>query len=171
MHVSFLILTDRGALRAGWVTPTLPHRLPRLDFVEDLAFVHPRQHWVEQVSDMAGSYSAVESSGAGTQSGTSQPRRAPSSPSEIHWKIEADRRAIEELASGIIRVLEAQKPESWGLSVPSDIHSQLLERIPPPYRARLLQVVPKNLVRCKQENILHHFGWEPPQRALSGEFA
>lgn len=157
MRPQFIIVTDRGALRAGWVSPSPHNRPAQIEWVEDLAFVHPRQHFIEQVTDMSGAYSAAESSGSrGARTGQA-PRRAPSSPSEIHWKIEADRRAVEDLGSGIARVLESQKPESWSLAVPADIHLLLLDKIPKVYQERLSRVVCKNLVRATQESLLEHF--------------
>lgn len=167
MHKSyphFIIVTDRGALRAGWLDPSdrlqlspsslkrpanLLHQ-PTIHWVEDLAFVHPRQHLIEQVSDMAGAYSAAESSG-----GT--PRRMPSSYSEIHWRIAADRQAVKDLARAAVAVLLREKPESWSLAAPADIHLALLDALPVSCRRRLERVLPKNLARCTSGNILKHF--------------
>ncbi len=160
----FIIVTDRGAFRAGWLqpapTPLNPpanlkqpaglNHAPSIRWVEELAFVHPRQHLVEQVSDMAGAYSAAESSGG-------QPRRMPSSASEVHWKIDADRHAIEDLAQACAAVLHSQKPESWSLSAPTDIHRALVEALPPVCRERLGRVIPKNLARSSVRDIIEHF--------------
>ena len=163
----FIIVTDRGALRAGWLQPAPLPRLPASSFkrpanlqhhasikwVEELAFVHPRQHIVEQVSDMAGAYSAAESSGATG----GQLRRMPSSASEVHWKIEADRLAVEDLSEAAARVLVQEKPESWSLSAPADIHLALVEALPAQCRQRLERVIPKNLARSSIESIIEHF--------------
>ena len=150
----FIVMTDRGALKAAWLSLVLPNRPPRMEVVEELAFVHPHQHLVEQVTDMAGAYSAAESSGAGL-------RRRPSTPSEVHWKIEADRRAVEDLASAIVRILEREKPEAWSLSVPPDIHGALVDAIPAAYRERLAQVIPKDLVAADASSVVAHF-WGAP---------
>lgn len=157
MHTPFIILTDRGALRAAWVRPSVTGRPPTLDWVRDLSFVHPRQHWVEQVTDMAGAYSAAESAGRRGAPGTQAPRRAPSSPSEIHWKLEADRRVLEDLVSEIAGVLTLEKPERWGLAAPADLHRELVQRLPAELQTRLVQILPKNLVRAEPEAVLEHF--------------
>lgn len=163
-HRHFIVVTDRGALRAGWIEAPVEAQLPSTNFkrpaglvhapaihwVEDLAFVHPRQHLIEQISDMAGAYSAAESSGG-------QPRRGPSSYSEIHWRIAADRQAVEDLAHAAAAVLFREKPESWSLAAPADIHLALLDALPPVCRQRLEQVLPKNLARCTPGNIVRHF--------------
>ncbi|RFC45705.1 MAG: attachment protein [Verrucomicrobia bacterium] len=167
MHIHsphFIVVTDRGALRAGWIQPA-PHqqlpatslkrpasiqRRPSIRWVEDLAFVHPRQHLVEQLSDMAGAYSAAASAGG-------QPRRLPSSPSETHWKIAADRQAVEDLAHAATAVLFREKPESWSLSAPADIHLALLDALPSVCRQRLEKILPKNLARSTVESIVQHF--------------
>lgn len=146
----FIIMTDRGTLKAAWLSTVLANRPPRMEVVEELAFVHPHQHLVEQVTDMAGAYSAAESSGAGL-------RRMPSAPSEVHWKIEADRRAVDDLASAITRILEREKPEGWSLSAPTDIHGALVEAIPAVYRERLVQVIPKDLVAADPTSVVEHF--------------
>ena len=160
----FIVVTDRGALRAGWIEsplqPQLPAsslkrpanllRAPAVRWVEDLAFVHPRQHLIEQISDMAGAYSAAASSGG-------QPRRMPSSFSEIHWRIAADRQAVEDLAHAAAAVLFREKPESWSLAAPADIHLALVDALPPVCRQRLERVLPKNLARCTTHNIVKHF--------------
>ncbi len=171
MHIKpphFIIVTDRGALRAGWIQPA-PHALnatsnlkqaaslhrpPSIHWVEDLAFVHPRQHLTEQVTDMAGAYSAAES--AGGYSGGA-PRRMPSSYPDTHWKTEADRHAVEDLAGAVVSVLTKQKPEAWSLSAPVDIHNALLEALPRVCKGRLVRLLPKNLARSTQESILAHF--------------
>jgi hypothetical protein len=169
-HPHFIIVTDRGALRAGWLTPPVPPQNPSsslkrpsglerphsIRWVEDLAFVHPRQHLVEQVSDMAGAYSAAESSGGGGPS-SSQPRRMGSSFSEVHWRIAADRQAVEDLARAAAAVLFREKPESWSLAAPEDIHLALLEALPSICRVRLERVLPKNLARSTVESIAKHF--------------
>ena len=161
MHASFIILADRGALRAAWIRPSLPGRPPHLEWVRDLSFVHPRQHWVEQVTDMAGAYSATESSGNRSAPGSQAPRRAPSSPSEIHWKLEADRKVLEDLAAEIVDLLAREKPERWSLAAPVDLHQQLVDRLPPAARERLSRLLPKNLVRASPKSVLAHF--EVPQ--------
>lgn len=202
MHPLFLVLTDRGAIRAGWLepapleTPSEPslgpllkaetegslHRPPpgrmpvprpaRFRSVAALDFVHPRQHFVEQVTDLSGTYSAAASSGMG-----GAPRRMPSSPSDTHWKLEADRRAVADLAQAIHEVIQREKPESWVLMAPADIHAALTEQLPQSCRNHLLGVVPKNLVRAEQDSLLEqvepfltaplgasrsHANWTPP---------
>ncbi len=160
----FIVVTDRGALRAGWIQPPPAplhpatslkqpahlQRRPTIRWIEEVAFVHPRQHLVEQLSDMAGAYSATESSGGSL-------RRMPSSPSEVHWRIAADRQAVEDLAQAAAAVLFREKPESWSLSAPADIHLALLEALPLVCRQRLERVLPKNLARSTIESIVKHF--------------
>ena len=175
MHPHFIVVTDRGALRAGWLEPdplepllkagaggslqTPPAgRMPvprpaRIRWVAALDFVHPRQHFVEQVTDLSGNYSAAASSGIG-----GAPRRMQSSSSDVHWRLEADRRAVEDLARAIEEVLLREKPEAWTLSAPADIHTKLEEAIAQPCREHLLGVIPKNLVRADTASLLDHFG-------------
>jgi hypothetical protein len=160
----FIVVTDRGALRAGWLEPAIEPQLPATNFkrpaglrhapsvrwVEDIAFVHPRQHLIEQISDMAGAYSAAESSGG-------QPRRMASSFSETHWRIAADRQAVEDLAQATAAVLFREKPESWSLSAPADIHHALVEALPAVCREKLERVLPKNLAHSTIKSIASHF--------------
>ncbi len=174
----FIVVTDRGALRAGWIesnpleplikagadgglrTPPPGHmpvpRAARIRWVASLDFVHPRQHFVEQVTDLSGNYAAASSSGMG---GT--PRRMQASSSDLHWKLEADRRAVADLARAIEEVLSREKPEAWTLSAPADIHSTLEHAVAQSYRERLLRVIPKNLVRADSASLLEHFAPSP----------
>ena len=174
MHPHFIVVTDRGALRAGWIEPNpmdplvkagaggglktpppgrMPvHRPASIRWVASLDFVHPRQHFVEQVTDLSGNYSATASSGMG-----GAPRRMQSSSSDVHWRLEADRRAVEDLARAIEEVLSREKPEAWTLSAPADIHTTLEEAIGRPYREHLLRVIPKNLVHADRNSLLEHF--------------
>jgi hypothetical protein len=182
MHPQFIVVTDRSAFRAGWIDPdplealikaqaggslnaqaggslTMPPpgrmpvpRPPKIRWVSALDFVHPRQHFVEQVTDLSGNYSAAASSGMG-----GAPRRMPSSPSDVHWKLEADRRAVADLARAIEAVLSQEKPETWILSAPTDIHNTLEETIARPFREHLVGVVPKNLVHADTASLLEHF--------------
>lgn len=184
MHLKpphFIVVTDRGALRAGWIQnaplhagPANQHqpaglrRAPMVHWVEELSFVHPRQHLVEQLSDMAGAYSAAASSGAsrsasGSASGSgSPPRMLGSSPSETHWRIEADRHAVEDLAQAAASVLVREKPEAWSLSAPADIHHALVNALPRVFRERLARVLPKNLVDVPAREIVRHFFSDDP---------
>jgi hypothetical protein len=114
--------------------------------------VHPRQHFVEQVTDLSGTYAAAASSGMG-----GAPRRMQSSSSDVHWKLEADRRAVHDIARAIEDVLAKEKPECWTLAAPADLHKTLEEAIAPRYRAQLLGVIPKNLVHADQATLLEHF--------------
>lgn len=135
-----------------------PGRMPvprpaRIRWVAELNFVHPRQHFVEQVTDLSGAYSAAASSGA---SGGA-PCRTGSSPSDTHWKLEADRRAVADLARATEEVLSREKPETWILSAPADIHTELEESLAAGFRQQLLGVIPKNLVHAESASLLEHF--------------
>ena len=80
-----------------------------------------------------------------------------SSSSDVHWRLEADRRAVEDLARAIEEVLAREKPEAWTLSAPADIHTILEEAIARPFKEHLLGVIPKNLVRADSASLLEHF--------------
>jgi hypothetical protein len=159
MKPVFIAVTDRGCLRAGWIEPaaqqpSLPAQIrePVIRWVEELAFVHPRQHFVEQVSDLSGAYSSVSSSGIG-----GAPRQMRSSTSNVHWKIEADRRAIKDLVDALTRVLEREKPQSWNLSAPLDIHLEIKEALPERVLEHLDRLIPRNLTALQPASIIQHF--------------
>lgn len=151
----FVVITDRGTFKAAWISEVLPPHMARVEVVEDLTFVAPREHLVEQMSDMAGSYSNTES--PASVPGMHQPWRGAGSLPEKHYKVEADRRAVENLAEAIVRVLGREKPESWSLSAPADIHRQLVTRLPKVCLDRLRRVLPKNLASADDKSILEHF--------------
>jgi hypothetical protein len=157
----FAIVTNRGVFKAGWIVPFEPdaqarfepchtHRPPQIHWVRELAFVTPHQHLTEQLSDMAGAFAATATSGG-------KPHHLGSSPSETHWRIELDRRSVQELAENISRVLEAEKPERWILSAPADLHTQLVNSLPEICRSHLQRVIPKNLADVAPRVLLEHF--------------
>lgn len=170
----FIVVTARGALRAGWIEPSpleamisgkpdrtstvhFPGRMPvhrpaRIRWVASLDFVRPRQHFVEQVTDLSGNYAAAASSGAG-----GSPRRMQSSSSDVHWKLEADRLAVANLARAVEDVLSREKPLGWTLSAPTDIHKKLVDTIGPDFRTHLFRVIPKDLVDADTISLLEHF--------------
>jgi hypothetical protein len=156
----FLIVTNRGVFKAGWIVPYLPEsqsgfepchtdRPPQIHWIRELALVKARQHLSEQLSDMAGAFAA-------TASGGSKPLQLGSSPSETHWRIEAERRTVADLAEHIRGVLLAEKPERWALAVPADMHGELLERLSETCRDHLVRVIPKNLGEAPAAVLLKH---------------
>jgi hypothetical protein len=64
---------------------------------------------------------------------------------------------VEDLARAAAAVLFREKPESWSLAAPADIHLALLEALPSICRVRLDSVLPKNLARSTTESIAKHF--------------
>jgi hypothetical protein len=60
MHIPhFIVVSDRGVFRAGWIESLAvsqgQHRT-KIRWIEELAFVSPREHLVEQVTDMSGAF-------------------------------------------------------------------------------------------------------------------
>jgi hypothetical protein len=157
----FAIVTSRGGLKAGWIVPVHPEgsaryepchteRPSQIHWIENFAFVLPHQHLSEQLSDMAGAYAATATSGG-------KPSLLGASPSETHWRIEADRRTVRDLAAHIHRMLQNQKPERWVLSAPADLHRALVEELPKVCRDHLIKVVAANLYDATPEDLLGHF--------------
>ena len=160
----FIVLADRATLKAGWITnadlpgnPTFMRdfaaRPPRIDWTDQLSFVKPRQHIIEQQSDMAGSFAPTGGSGATG----SRPSQLGASPPDKHLNVTSTREAIELIASTIHRILLQQKPELWSLSAPTDIHKKLVLALPEVCRAHLHRVIPKNLSECPEDTVLDHF--------------
>ncbi len=160
MHLPhFIAVCDRGVFRAGWIEsllqPTRPHLLPsqtrlHVRWVEELSFVLPRQHLVEQVTDLSGAFAPTNSSGSAV-------RHMQSSPAEVHWKIAADKRAVENLCGAITAILLREKPESWSLAAPADIHLSIKANLPQICRGRLLQLLPVNLAEAASDSVIQHF--------------
>jgi hypothetical protein len=157
----FAVVTSRGGIKAGWVVPVglegvaryepcHAERPSQIHWIENLAFVLPHQHLSEQLSDMAGAYAA-------TASGGGKPSLLGASPSETHWRMEADRRTVRDLADHIHRVLQNQKPERWVLAAPADLHRSLVEEMPRACREHLVRVVAANLYDATPEVLLRHF--------------
>ena len=171
MHLPhFIVVCDRGFFRAGWIEPLLQPTRPRLlpsqprlhvRWVEQLSFVLPRQHLVEQVTDLSGAFAPTNSSGSSL-------RHMQSSPADLHWKIAADKRAVENLCGAITAVLLREKPESWSLAAPADIHHSIEAGLPQVCRSRLLQLLSVDLAEASAESIIQHFTNAPGKAAAHG---
>lgn len=159
MKPQFIIIASKGALRAGWIEPAplqpsrgAPQRQPRIRWVRELSYVHPREHLREQVTDLSGAFAPTTSSG-----GAATPFRMASTIPELHWKEEAQRKAVQDLAHDIEEVCALEKPAFWSLSAPAQIHNALRDALSEPLRETLRLLLPKDLAHAPSEVILSHF--------------
>ena len=146
---SFLIVADRGNLKAFRLEKLATERPPRLELVQALSITAAHQKLSELVTDQAGRFPV----GSG---GMSQGRHQ-NAISESNLDLENDRRIQKELAARIDEILEREQPATWSFAAPPEINGAVLEKIAPPLRARLVENVAADLVNAQSRELVAHF--------------
>ena len=146
---SFLIVADRGNLKAFRLGEASPERRPRLELVEAFSIVAAHQKVSEMLTDQAGRFPV----GSG---GMSQGRHQ-NAISESHIDLETDRRIQKELAGHIDTILKREQPATWAFAAPSEINRAVLEKIAPALVAKLVENVPADLVNAQVNELAGHF--------------
>jgi hypothetical protein len=144
---SLIIVTDRGSLKAYRVNET-PTRGPSLQLVQ--AFNITDAHWrlVDKVSDLAGRFPVR---GAGAHHG------AASIAERTQLATETDRRIQKELADQIVKIVAGNGKEGWSFAAPPEIHSAIVDLLPPAVRNRIVEHVKSDLVKTEPAKLPAHF--------------
>ena len=145
---SLLIVTDRGGLKAYRVNET-PTRGPSLQLVQAFNITDAHGRLVDKVSDQAGRFPV--SDGAGGHHG------AASIAERTNLATETDRRIQKELANQITRIVSSNGKEGWSFAAPAEIHSAIVELLPPAVRDRIVEHVKSDLVKVEPAKLAGHF--------------
>lgn len=145
MTASFLIVTDRGCLKAFAVekTPTRG-RFPRL--LETFEVPDARSRYQDIVSDQAGAFPTGGAIGQGTATGE-----------RLSFDAENSHRALRLLAERITTLLRQHEPERWSFAAPSEINGAILNGIVPELRTRIDRNVTRDLVKTPPNELLPYF--------------
>ena len=145
---SFVIVTDRGGLKAYRVSQT-PTRGPSLQLVQ--AFNIPDAHGrlIDKVTDQAGRFPV--SGGAGAHHG------AASIAEHTRLEVETDRRIQRELADQITKIVSQNGKDGWSFAAPAEIHSAIVELFPPAVRDRIVEHVKSDLVKVEPAKLISRF--------------
>jgi hypothetical protein len=149
MKSSFIIVADRGNLKAFRVEKVPNGRPPRLQLVEALTLTDAHMRISEINTDMAGGFPAA-------MAGQSQGRHQ-NSISEQHLDLEIDKRIIKQLAEHICSILRHEQPGAWAFAAPSTINRAVLDEMEPALSRQLTDNLQADLVNLEPGNILDRF--------------
>ena len=162
-------LTERGPGRA-WLVAVLDRanlriyrmeragRWPRLGLVAAQVFPDARLPDREVYSGEPGAFApAGQLSPAGRSPGRTGFHRRQGSMPERHLELEAGRRVARVLGRRLNAWMGQLRPVRWCLAVPGVLEAGVLGELDPGVRGRLLEVVPRNLVRVLQTDLPRHF--------------
>jgi hypothetical protein len=144
---SLVIVTDRGSLKAYRVNET-PTRGPSLQLVQAFDITDAHGKLVDKVTDLAGRFPV--SDGAGMQ-------HHGASIAESKLETETDRRIYRQLANQIAKIVESDGEAGWSFAAPAEIHSAIVELLPPAVRNRIVEHVKSDLVKVEPARLLAHF--------------
>src|SRR5205809_7316089 len=145
---SLIIVTDRGSLKAYRAHQT-PTRGPSLQLVQAFNITDAHGRLVDKVSDLAGRFPV--SNGAGGHRG------AASIAERTQLEVETDRRIQKELADQITKIVSSNGKEGWSFAAPAEIHSAIVDLLPPAVRDRIVEHVKSDLVKTEPAKLSAHF--------------
>jgi hypothetical protein len=145
---SFVIVTDRGSLKAYRVTET-PTRGPSLQLVQAFDITDAHGRLVDKLSDLAGRFPVTEGAGA---------RRGPAAIAERTQLVtEMDRRIQKELADQIAEIVSRNGKKGWSFAAPAEIHAAIVDLLPAAVRERIVEHVRSDLVKVEAARLISHF--------------
>src|SRR5436309_1651847 len=145
---SFVIVTDRGSLKAYRVAET-PTRGPSLQLIQAFNITDAHGRLIDKVSDVAGRFPVTEGAGA---------HRGPASIAErTQLANETDRRIQKELAEQITQIVSQSGKEGWSFAAPAEIHAAVVDFLPSAVRQRIVEHVKSDLVKVEPARLISHF--------------
>jgi hypothetical protein len=157
MKSSFLIIADRGNLKAFRVEKTANERPPRLQLIEALSLVEAHRKISEMNTDLAGRFS-VGGAAAGARGNNG---RHQNSISDRHYEIEMGRRICRQLACHIASILRREQPDHWSFAAPPEINDAILDELEPGLRRHIAENIRLDLVNATAEEVLERFSVRP----------
>jgi hypothetical protein len=137
---------DRGNLRIYRVERA--GRWPRVALMAAQVFPDARLPDAAVYSGEPGAFAPPAAAGFHRRQG-SMPDR--------HLDLEAGRRAARSLGRKLNVWMRQLRPARWCLALPGELEAGVLRELDPDVRGRLLEVVPRNLVRVIQAELPGHF--------------
>lgn len=146
MKPTFLVLADRGQLKAYQLTSSSGASCPTPRLIADYRIEPARGKFEEKVTDQAGAFPSGHASGSST-----------SSAERLTLEAENERRSLREIGGHIGRILAAQRPDAWAFAAPPEINRAILEEVPKDARHTLAMNVPRDLIHTPESELLAHF--------------
>ncbi len=145
---SLVIVTDRGGLKAYRVDET-PTRGPSLQLVQAFNITDAHGKLVDKLSDVAGRF-PVSNGVGGHHRGASVAERT-------QIEVETDRRIQKELADQITKIVSSNGKEGWSFAAPAEIHSAIVDLLPPAVRERIVEHVKSDLLKVEPAKLISRF--------------
>jgi Protein required for attachment to host cells len=145
---SLVIVTDRGGLKAYRVDET-PTRGPSLQLVQAFNITDAHGKLVDKLSDVAGRFPV--SDGAGSH------HRGASVAERTQIEVETDRRIQKELADQITKIVSSNGKQGWSFAAPAEIHSAIVDLLPPAARDRIVEHVKSDLLKVEPAKLISRF--------------
>ncbi|PYJ93529.1 MAG: hypothetical protein DME62_08435 [Verrucomicrobia bacterium] len=126
-----------------------PTRGPSLQLVQAFNITDAHGRLVDKVSDLAGRFPVTNGAGAH--------RGAASIAERTQLEAETDRRIQKELADQIVKIVSLNGKEGWSFAAPAEIHSAIVDLLPPAVRNRIVEHVKSDLVKTEPAKLSAHF--------------
>ena len=126
-----------------------PTRGPSLQLVQAFNITGAHGRLVDKVSDLAGRFPVTNGAGAH--------RGAASIAERTQLEAETDRRIQKELADQIVKIVSLNGKEGWSFAAPAEIHSAIVDLLPPAVRNRIVEHVKSDLVKTEPAKLSAHF--------------
>lgn len=140
----FIVLADRGTLKAYEVRQTKHGPSPRLIMETSLRSAHERYR--DKVTDQAGGFPSTGSNG-----------HANAIAERPKMEAEEDTRLFKSIAQQVNQLIRQHQPPSWSFAAPAEINPAILEQIPADVRNILGQNVKRDLTKTQIADLPKHF--------------
>jgi Protein required for attachment to host cells len=144
---SLVVVADRGSLKAYRVNET-PTRGPSLQLIQAFNVTDAHGKLIDKVTDLAGRFPVSDGSGA---------RHANSIAERTQIETEIHRRICKQLADQIAKITGESGKEGWSFAAPAEIHSVIVDLLPPAARDRIVEHVKSDLVKVEPAKLPSHF--------------
>ncbi|RYD72098.1 MAG: hypothetical protein EOP84_23760 [Verrucomicrobiaceae bacterium] len=151
MKSSFIIVADRGNLKAYRVEKVPNDRPPRVQLVQAFTLTGAHMKISEINTDMAGRFPQ------GSTPGQSQGRHQNAIAEQHNLPLEIDKRLVKQLAEHITTVLKQEQPGSWAFAAPAMINKAVVSELDPSLAKLLGDNIQSDLVNVEPSHLLEHF--------------
>jgi hypothetical protein len=141
-----VVVADRGTVKTYKVWHTPSHG-PQLELLEQHGFSQAHQSLQDQTADQSGTLSDQGSDG-----------HSNSNSDQHRFETETEGRGIKAVAQTISNSVRKARPLHWYLACPSEVHAELVKRIPNSLRAGLHEVIKADLTHSPTSEIIRHLG-------------
>lgn len=151
MKSSFIIVADRGNLKAFRVEKVPNGRPPRMQLVQAYTLTASHLKISEINTDLAGRFPV------GSGSASSLGRHQNAIAEQHNLPLEIERRAVKLLAEHISSILRQEQPGAWAFAAPSMINRAVLSELEPALTRQLMENIQQNLVNTEPGELIEHF--------------